>query len=388
MACSIFGILQGHDIRSFHDNICEQCTMKRIPFVVDRAQRGTLAEQMAEGLRRAIRSGVYRKGDRLPAVRDLVAHFGVSSKVPVAAFKILSAEGLVEAIPNRGCVVRELRSPVWKGHVCIVSAADFSFSTAMMVSRMRNTLSAAGFLLTEVAVQRLEGGRLDMGTLDYVLEQPLDFAVILDKSRQLASRIEKAGVPFVSAANDEALFSMCRCVYAYDMETVYRKFAVHCRKRKDKRALCVVKRLGESEKLQAALGKEGVTTEEWCLYPRRQGHGRLEILRRVAFNAFEARLADGKEWLPDIICFNDDYLATGAMAALCAHGVCFPQDVRIATVANIGNVPVFAGEFDRFEFDQEKCGEMIAEVVLAGLLGKRLPSRLKLPVGYSPARNA
>ena len=386
MACSIFGILQGHDIRSFHDNICELRKMKRIPFVLDRAQRGTLAEQMAEGLKRAIRSGVYRKGDRLPSVRDLVAHFGVSSKVPVAAFKILSEEGLVEAVPNRGSVVRELRTPVWKGYVCVVTSADFSYSTAMLTSRIRNALSAAGFLFTEVVVQRLEGGRLDMGTLDYVLEQPLDFAVILDKSRQLAARIEKAGVPFVSAANDEALFSMCRCVYAYDMETVYRKFAGHCRKRKDKHALCVVKRPGESEKLQAALCKAGVMTEEWCLYPRRQGRGRLEILRRSAFNAFEARLAEGKEWLPDVICFTDDYLAAGAMAALCAHGVRFPKDVHIATVANIGNVPVFAGEFDRFEFNQEKCGEMIADAVLSGLSGKKLPRQLRLPVDFVSAK--
>ena len=359
--------------------------MKRIPFAMDRAQRGTLAEQMANGLRRAIKSGVYRRGDRLPAVRDLVAHFGVSSRVPVAAFKILSEEGLVEAVPNRGCVVRELRTPVWKGHVCIVSAADFSFSTAMMVSRMRNTLSAAGFLLTEVAVQRLEGGRLDLGPLDYVLEQPVDFAVILDGSRQLAARVENAGIPFVSEAKEDALFKMCRCVYAYDLKKTYRKFAVSCRKRKDKSALCVVKRPGASEGLRTALSKVGVEAEEWCLYPKRQGRGRLEILKRTAFNAFAARLADGKEWLPDVICFSDDYLATGAMAALCAHNVCFPQDVRIATVVNIGNAPVFTGEFDRFEFDREKSGEMIAAAVLSGLSGKKLPVQLKLPVDFVAA---
>ena len=356
--------------------------MKRIPFAMDRAQRGTLAEQMADGLRRAIKSGVYRKGDRLPAVRDLVAHFGVSSRVPVAAFKILSGEGLVEAIPNRGCVVREFRSPVWKGHVCIVSAADFSFSTAMLVSRIRNALSTAGFLFTEVAVQRLEGGRLDMGPLDYVLEQPVDFAVVLDSSDQLSARVEKAGVSFVSRLKNGAAFKKCRCVYSYDLEKAYRRFAACCKKRKNKSALCVVKRLGESELLQTALKNAGVITEEWCLYPKRQGRGRLEILRRAAFNAFEARLADGKEWLPDVICFSDDYLATGAMAALCANGIRFPQDVRIATFVNIGNAPVFAGEFDRFEFDQEKCGEMIASAVLLGLSGKKLPKQLKLPVDF------
>ena len=359
--------------------------MKRIPFSIDRAQRGTLAGQMAEGLRRAIKSGVYRKGDRLPAVRDLVAHFGVSSRVPVAAFKILSEEGLIEAIPNRGCVVREFRSPVWKGHVCIVSAADFSFSTAMMVSRIRNALSAAGFFFTEVAVQRLEGGRLDLGPLDYVLEQPVDFAVILDSGRQLAARVEKAGIPFMSGAKEGVMSRMCRCAYMYDLEKTYGKFAAHCRKRKDRRALCVVKRPGESEELRTALGKTGVAAEEWCLYPKRQGCGRLEILRRAAFNAFDSRLADGKDWLPDVICFSDDYLATGAMAALCAHGVRFPQDVRIATVVNIGNAPVFSGEFDRFEFNLEKGGDLIAAAVLSGLSGKSLPARLKLPVDFVAA---
>ena len=362
--------------------------MKRIPFVVDRAQRGTLAEQMANGLRRAIRSGVYRKGDRLPAVRDLVAHFGVSSRIPVAAFKILSGEGLVEAIPNRGCVVRELRSPVWKGQVCVVTSADFSYSTAMLTSRIHATLSSSGYLVTIVTAPRLRNGRLDMGLLDYTLQQPVDFVIALDRSRSLSLRIAKYSVPFVSAMEDGDAFKMCRGVYVYDMDKVYREFAVCCKRRREKRALCVVKCPEESLKLQAALSKVGVATEEWCLYPRRQGSGRLEILRRVAFNAFETRLIDGKEWLPDVICFSDDYLATGAMAALCAHGVRFPEDVRIATVVNIGNVPVFAGEFDRFEFDQAKCGEMIAEVVLAGLSGKKLPSRLKLPVGYSPARNA
>lgn len=360
--------------------------MKRIPFAMDRAQRGTLAEQMADGLRRAIKSGIYRKGDRLPAVRDLVAHFGVSSRVPVAAFKILSEEGLVEAVPNRGCVVREFRAPVWKGHVCIVTAADFSYSTAMMVSRIRSALSAAGFLFTEVVVQRLEGGRLDMGPLDYALEQPVDFAVVLDRSRRLAARVEKAGVPFVSEAKDGVSFKMCQGTYAYDLERAYRKFAAHCRKRKDKRVVCVVKRPGESELLQAVLSKAGMSTEEWWLYPRRQGHGRLEILRRAAFNVFEARLFDGKEWLPDVICFSDDYLASGAMAALCAHGVRFPQDVRIATIVNIGNAPVFAGEFDRFEFDQGKCGEMIADAVLSELSGKRFPVQLRLPVDFVPTK--
>ena len=147
----------------------------------------------------------------------------------------------------------------------------------------------------------------------------------------------------MSEAKDGVSFKMRLGTYVYDLEKAYRKFAAQCRKRKDKLVVCVVKRPGECECLRSTLDKAGVITEEWCLYPTRQGCGRLEILKRAAFNAFEARLTDGKEWLPDAFCFSDDYLATGAMAALCAHGVRFPQDVRIATVTNIGNAPVFIG---------------------------------------------
>lgn len=357
---------------------------RRIPFEMDRAQRGTLAEQLADGLRKAIHAGVYRKGDRLPTVRDLVARFGVSSRVPVAAFKILSDEGLVDAVPHRGCTVRALRSPVWKGHVlCIIPSGDFSYSVAMLAGCIRSALNGAGYLLTQVTVPRAENGSLDMGLLDYALQQHVDFAVLLGDSRRLVARLDRAGVPFVSQAfEDYDSRKMCRGVYVNDMCAAYRQFAACCRTRKDKRVICVVKRPGESGMVAEVLGNAGIASEEWCLNPKRQGRGRLEILRRTAFNAFESRLAEGREWLPDVFFFNDDYMATGAMTALCVHGVRFPQDVRIATVVNVGNAPVFPGGFDRFEFDQEKCGGMIADAVLAFLSGKGTPLRLKLPAEF------
>jgi DNA-binding LacI/PurR family transcriptional regulator len=359
---------------------------RRIPFEMDRAQRGTLAEQMADGLRKAIHAGIYRKGDRLPAVRDLVARFGVSSRVPVAAFKILSNEGLVDAVPHKGCTVRELRSPVWKGHaLCIIPSGDFSYSVAMLAGCVRSALNGAGYLLTQVTVPRTENGNLDMGLLDYALQQHVDFAVLLDGSRRLVARLERAGVPFVSDAFEgcEAC-KTCRGVYMNDMGPAYRQFAACCRTRKDRRAICVVKRPGESAMVAEALGRAGVAAEEWSLNPKRQGRGRLEILRRTAFNAFDSRLAEGRDWLPDVFFFNDDYMATGAMTAMCARGVRFPQDVRAATVVNVGNAPVFPGGFDRLEIDQEACGRMIAGAVLDCLSDGKSSFRLKFPVGFSP----
>ena len=116
--------------------------MKPVPFTIDRSQWGSLIEQMTDGLRRAIRTGHYRPGDKLPSVRELVAHFGVSNRVPVAAIKKLREEGLVEAAPRNGCIVRHSRMPHWKGHVmCVVASGDFSFSTAMKVERIREAVA-------------------------------------------------------------------------------------------------------------------------------------------------------------------------------------------------------------------------------------------------------
>lgn len=384
MTVSAFDILRTHGGRIFHDNIRESRNMKRIPFAIDRAQRGALAEQLAEGLRKAIKSGVYRKGDRLPTVRDLVAYFGVSNRVPVAAFRILSDEGLVEAVPHRGCVVRELRSPVWEGHVlCIVPSGDFSYHIMTCVERIRRVLGENGYLFTQVTVSRLENGQLDLGSLDYTLQQPVDFAVLLGSSRRLALRLEKAKVPFIAHLyEDGESHKMLQCVYVNEFQKAYTALAACCRKRGDKRALCVVKREGEGAGLISAFGRVGIEAAEWCLYPKRQGRGRLEILRRAAFNAFESRLSEGCGWLPQVICFNDDYLATGAMAALSARGVRFPRDIRIATVVNAGNAPVFSGNYDRFESDPDENGSLISEAVLKRLSGRKLPSCLKLPVRF------
>ena len=79
--------------------------MRSVPFTIDRSQWGSLIDQMTDGLRRAIRTGFYRPGDKLPPVRELVAHFGVSNRVPVAAIKQLREEGLVETATRNGCVV-------------------------------------------------------------------------------------------------------------------------------------------------------------------------------------------------------------------------------------------------------------------------------------------
>ena len=61
--------------------------------------------------------------------------------------------------------------------------------------------------------------------------------------------------------------------------------------------------------------------------------------------------------LPDAFYFSDDYLCAGALAALSDAGIRAPQDVRIATWANHGNVPIYARPLSRIELNPWKDAE-------------------------------
>lgn len=69
--------------------------------------RGTTVERLVEHLREGILYGRYAAGQRLIEA-DLTRVFGVSRGPLREAFRRLSAEGLIESIPNRGAVVRRL----------------------------------------------------------------------------------------------------------------------------------------------------------------------------------------------------------------------------------------------------------------------------------------
>ncbi len=66
-----------------------------------------LRQQVVDGLRRAITSGVFAPGQRL-IERDLCERFGVSRPSVREALRQLESERLIEIIPYRGPVVRRL----------------------------------------------------------------------------------------------------------------------------------------------------------------------------------------------------------------------------------------------------------------------------------------
>ncbi|MFD1343299.1 GntR family transcriptional regulator [Litorisediminicola beolgyonensis] len=74
---------------------------------MDNAVHGAKGLNVAETLRGAIQTGRYVPGQRLVEA-DLTREMGVSRSLLREAFRLLSAEGLVETVPNRGALVKRL----------------------------------------------------------------------------------------------------------------------------------------------------------------------------------------------------------------------------------------------------------------------------------------
>lgn len=81
-------------------------------YVLDRAAKTSLYEQLYRGLRADIESGALAAGARLPSKRALAAHLGVSVVTVEGAYDQLVAEGYVAARPRSGFFVQEMAASV------------------------------------------------------------------------------------------------------------------------------------------------------------------------------------------------------------------------------------------------------------------------------------
>ncbi|MGH8909805.1 MAG: GntR family transcriptional regulator [Egibacteraceae bacterium] len=63
--------------------------------------------QIADDLRRAIASGEYSPGDRVPSERELVERYGTAPQTVRQAISLLKTEGLLTGQPGRGVFVRK-----------------------------------------------------------------------------------------------------------------------------------------------------------------------------------------------------------------------------------------------------------------------------------------
>ena len=74
--------------------------------VVQTYLSGTTAVKIAASVEAAVAAGTIAAGDRLPPVRDLAQHLGVSPATVAASYRILHERGIAFAEGRRGTIIR------------------------------------------------------------------------------------------------------------------------------------------------------------------------------------------------------------------------------------------------------------------------------------------
>ena len=360
----------------------EETRYRKPPFELRRSMRGGLAEQLAAEFRRAIRTGYYRPGDMLPPVREQAALLKVSRVVAVRAMAMLAEERLVHPRPHYGCEVCSKDKPLWKGQVLIVvPPSGTQHYMNVICANVRDALIAAGYLALTVTVSRADDGKYDFALLDLMMRQHTDMIVQLHDQPEIAKWLSSRKVPFVrlTASKGSRLPGGCMGAIRRSSETAVAEFIGHCREAGVKEVLVVT----ESGYLhmQESLSVAGLKVRDLktCMSPGTPG----PQVAQYALDAMEAWLAEAKT-MPELIFFDDDYVASGAISALQYAGVRIPEDVHVVTLTNrsSGSGLAFPVPLTRIEVDSMADGSIVAAAVLEYLKTGAFPSGVTVGPKY------
>jgi GntR family transcriptional regulator len=70
--------------------------------------------QLADQIRYAAAAGSLRPGDPLPSIRPLAEELRVNRNTIAKAYSELESHGVIEAVPGKGCFLKENNSPFTK----------------------------------------------------------------------------------------------------------------------------------------------------------------------------------------------------------------------------------------------------------------------------------
>ena len=347
------------------------------PFTIDRSMSGTLEDQLAAALVKAVETGYYGPGDMLPPTRDLARMLGVSRVVAIRAMRRLAEQRLIVQRPHHGSVVCAKERPLWKGQVLLVSMPGIgNADDDPMRIILRDSLTEEGYLPLVATAPRTPEGKTDFAFLDTVMRQQITLVVLLDDNRNVARWLSKRGVPFVWLTNNDVHLKNCVGTIRIRNDLALREFVEHCRQAGVKQVM-QVKVWRNGLDIVPALKRIGVDVTTWNV-PSSKGGWKGFGLASWAAEAFTQRAAS----LPELVFFQDDHLTTGALLALAKAGVEIPRDVRIVSWANRNYGPVSLVPLTRMEMDCEANGRTAAEGVLECLRSGRLPENIVIGPRY------
>jgi DNA-binding LacI/PurR family transcriptional regulator len=345
-----------------------------LPFSVNRNDVRPLCDQVAEGLRSAVVAGFYRPGDRMPSYRSLASMLGVSQIVTKEALRRIAADGIVEARPRLGSVVRDRNEKQWRGHVVFVCPdLDVGYFQTLFAETLRTRLNREGYMFTRASVEHRDAaGAYDLSLLDAALARSVDLSVVLYDRPAIFRHLSKRGVPYVAVAGITEPPAGATGLTRFDFNTAVPELVAACRAAGVRKA--VQFRLPEPMSNAApALRAAGIAVTTITLKPD-YAKGKLFSVEEEGRQGM-AKLAASRRLDRDtLVFFTSDYLARGALMTMEHLGIKAPEDVRVAIFANAGLGPTYFREITRMEMDPVAAGGVVADAALACLRTGKYPA--------------
>ena len=328
-----------------------------LPFRIDKTSKATFTDQLVDGVRKAVADGVLKEGDRLPSREAIAQHFGVSLRVPRMAYRRLRTEGVLITRTRLGCVIaRPTGSKKWKGVVLYARhevAAD-SFTGSTVEFEVRSQIEASGYQMLTVGIRQKAANSFDFSAVERCLNFNVALAIVCCRHSAIRRWFSRSHVPYVILGGVRGVDGCVGTVLAREDRSAQEDFVAQCIERGIRRVLQVGILYPGALNLKPLLEESGIACDMWKIPPLR-GLSHLDGIIQASTGAF-LRLfeKEGKSWLPDLILFTDDYVASGALAAFAECDIHAPRDVRFVTLVNEGHRVPYAKRLSAFVNDPKK----------------------------------
>lgn len=152
--------------------------MKELILLLDTNSKKHLYEQIYEFIRKEIREGKLRHGERLPSTRLLASQLQIARTTVDQAYEQLAAEGYIEARPYRGFFVSDIKQIAWTQQEETVETTDVLWGENVLGENEKQTEE------TPFAFDFSPNG-MDMGEFPFDTWKRIHKQVLLDRQESV-----------------------------------------------------------------------------------------------------------------------------------------------------------------------------------------------------------
>ena len=348
-----------------------------------------MSEEIADTLREELCNGRYKTGDVLPPIDYLRRRFGAGEYAVRHALQKLRDERLISLKQGIGAVATGIASSAWKGRIAFIAVdTSASYFRQKLAIHLAKLFREAGWDFVPIFIEQNKDGLMDVSQIRRCAANGLDLAILITDQSQVAGVCDSLSLPYIVLNGYLRDFPNARAVIREDFRTCFDELIRTMRKRKVKTLLefDIDRRMDRSFKNQ--LFESGITVRRVLSKWQNEKPLYLGEVKRCGYDAVADFFADEahRAQLPDVILFDDDYIAEGGIAALLECGLHIPDDIKVVTYSNSGNEPIVGVSLARIENNPILYGDTVAEYVIA-LLSGRHPTPPRISWQFIPGES-